>query len=137
MICCIPLLFLTVILYGSRLKAKLPMEITLETSEASRQVLAALIFAVLMGTSIIFGYMQTAQGKYDEVEKLNWRALEGSEKELGAQYPSTLTSVTNLALVLEVKRQTENVVNESCEHGVMCAACTHDRSVRTEELTLL
>jgi hypothetical protein len=99
-ICCIPLLFLTVILYGSRLKAKLPIEITLETSEASRQVLAALIFAVLMGSSIIFGYMQVAQGKYGDVEKLSWRALEGSEKELGAQFPSTLTSVSNLALVL-------------------------------------
>jgi hypothetical protein len=57
MICCIPLLALTVILYGLRLKAKLPMEITLETGEASRQVLAALIFAVLMGASSMFGWL--------------------------------------------------------------------------------
>jgi hypothetical protein len=57
MICCTPLLALTVILYGLRLKAKLPMEITLETGEASRQVLAALIFAVLMGASPILGWL--------------------------------------------------------------------------------
>jgi hypothetical protein len=33
------------------------MEITLKTGEASRQVLAALIFAVLMGASSIFGWL--------------------------------------------------------------------------------
>jgi hypothetical protein len=57
LICCIPLLALTVILYGLQLMAKLPMEVTLETGEASRQVLAALIFAVLMGVSTIFGWL--------------------------------------------------------------------------------
>jgi tetratricopeptide (TPR) repeat protein len=46
-------------------------------------------------------YMQTAQGKYDKAEGLNWRALEGCEKELGEQHPDTLTSVSNLALVLQ------------------------------------
>jgi tetratricopeptide (TPR) repeat protein len=44
--------------------------------------------------------MQTAQEKYDEAEKLNRRALEESEKELGAQNPDTLTRVSNLASVL-------------------------------------
>jgi hypothetical protein len=57
LICCIPLLTLTVILYGLRLVAKLPVEITLETGEASRQILAALIFAVLVGVSTIFGWL--------------------------------------------------------------------------------
>jgi tetratricopeptide (TPR) repeat protein len=46
-------------------------------------------------------YMQTALGKYDEAEKLNRRALEGYEKELGAQHPGTLMSVSNLASVLQ------------------------------------
>ncbi|KAF1972360.1 hypothetical protein BU23DRAFT_375359, partial [Bimuria novae-zelandiae CBS 107.79] len=41
------------------------------------------------------------QGKYDEAEKLNRRALEGREKELGVQHPHALTSVSNLALVLQ------------------------------------
>ena len=45
-------------------------------------------------------YMQTALGKYDEAERLNWRALEGCEKKLGEQHPNTLMSVSNLALVL-------------------------------------
>jgi tetratricopeptide (TPR) repeat protein len=45
-------------------------------------------------------YMQAALGRYGEAEKLNRRALEGCEKELGEQHPYTLTSVSNLALVL-------------------------------------
>jgi hypothetical protein len=40
------------------------------------------------------------QGKYKEAEKLNRRALEGMEKELGVSYLDTLTSVSNLASVL-------------------------------------
>ncbi|KAF2787342.1 hypothetical protein K505DRAFT_257913, partial [Melanomma pulvis-pyrius CBS 109.77] len=40
------------------------------------------------------------QGKYNEAEKLLWRALEGREKELGVHHPATLTSVNNLAAVL-------------------------------------
>ncbi|RAO73452.1 uncharacterized protein BHQ10_009464 [Talaromyces amestolkiae] len=46
-------------------------------------------------------YMQTGLGKYDEAEKLNRRVLEGCEKELGVQHLVTLTSVSNLALVLQ------------------------------------
>jgi hypothetical protein len=45
-------------------------------------------------------YMQTAPKEYDKVEKLNWRALKEREKQPGKQYPSTLTSVSNLASVL-------------------------------------
>jgi hypothetical protein len=51
-------------------------------------------------------YMQTAQGKYDEAEKLNRRALEGREKDLGTQHPDTLMSVSNLALVLRYQGST-------------------------------
>jgi hypothetical protein len=40
------------------------------------------------------------QGKYDEVEKLSRQALEGSEKELGAQHPDTLTSIYCFAYLL-------------------------------------
>jgi hypothetical protein len=36
------------------------------------------------------------QGKYDEVEMLNRRAVEGSEKELVVQRPATLGSIQYL-----------------------------------------
>jgi len=41
------------------------------------------------------------QGKCSEAEALNRRGLEGREKELGVQHPDTLTSVSNLADVLQ------------------------------------
>ena len=40
------------------------------------------------------------QGKYTEAEEMNRRALAGYEKVLRVDYPDTLTSVSNLALVL-------------------------------------
>ncbi|KAI4086757.1 MAG: hypothetical protein LQ339_009003 [Xanthoria mediterranea] len=40
------------------------------------------------------------QGRYDEAEQMNRRALDGYEKVLGKEHPSTLTSVSNLASVL-------------------------------------
>jgi tetratricopeptide (TPR) repeat protein len=41
------------------------------------------------------------QGRYEEAETLNRRALEGWEKELGEDHPNTLISVNNLASVLQ------------------------------------
>jgi len=41
------------------------------------------------------------QGKYEEAEQMNRRALEGREKALGKENSDTLTSVNNLALVLQ------------------------------------
>ncbi|KAI4221404.1 MAG: hypothetical protein L6R40_008636 [Gallowayella cf. fulva] len=40
------------------------------------------------------------QGRYDEAEQMDRRALDGREKVLGKEHPDTLTSVSNLALVL-------------------------------------
>ena len=40
------------------------------------------------------------QGKHDEAEAMNRRALDGYEKVLGEEHPYTLTSVSNLASVL-------------------------------------
>ncbi|KAI4219106.1 MAG: hypothetical protein L6R36_008560 [Xanthoria steineri] len=40
------------------------------------------------------------QGRYDEAEQMNRRALDGYEKVLGKEHSDTLTSVSNLALVL-------------------------------------
>jgi hypothetical protein len=37
------------------------------------------------------------QGKYEKAEKMNRRALTGSEKVLREEHPSTLTSMANLA----------------------------------------
>jgi hypothetical protein len=42
------------------------------------------------------------QGKYEDAEKLNRRALEGREKELGVHHPDTLTSVYCLAHLLHM-----------------------------------
>jgi hypothetical protein len=41
------------------------------------------------------------QGKYNEAEKLNQRALTEREKELGVHHLDTLASVSNLASVLQ------------------------------------
>ncbi|KAK3613079.1 hypothetical protein LTR22_028314, partial [Elasticomyces elasticus] len=41
------------------------------------------------------------QGQYKAAEEMNRRALKGYEKALGPEHPSTLTSVSNLALVLK------------------------------------
>jgi tetratricopeptide (TPR) repeat protein len=46
-------------------------------------------------------YIHTAQGKYDEAERLHRRALEGREREFGAQHPDTLRGVSNMAVVLQ------------------------------------
>ncbi|CAK0907094.1 unnamed protein product [Prorocentrum cordatum] len=40
-------------------------------------------------------------GKHREAEALHRRALEGKERELGRDHPSTLASVNNLAILLE------------------------------------
>lgn len=45
--------------------------------------------------------MLRSQGKYEADEKMHWRALELKEKVLGREHPSTLTSMNNLAAVLD------------------------------------
>jgi hypothetical protein len=45
------------------------------------------------------------QGKYEEAEQMNRRALGGREKALGKDHPDTLTSVSNLA---ELSRRGQN-----------------------------
>jgi hypothetical protein len=49
---------------------------------------------------VVLGY----QGRYEEAEQMNRRALEGREKALGKEHLDTLTSVNNLALVLQDTR---------------------------------
>ncbi|KAH7109669.1 hypothetical protein B0J11DRAFT_420807, partial [Dendryphion nanum] len=39
------------------------------------------------------------QGKYEEAKEMNRRALEGTEKALGKEYPNTLTSAYCLAFL--------------------------------------
>ncbi|TQS31334.1 hypothetical protein Golomagni_08387 [Golovinomyces magnicellulatus] len=43
----------------------------------------------------------SAQGKNGEAEKMNRQTLEAKTKMLGAEHPSTLTSMSNLALTLQ------------------------------------
>jgi hypothetical protein len=45
--------------------------------------------------------MLPGQGKYEAAEEMNRRALAGYEKVLGVEHPSTLTSVSSLASVLQ------------------------------------
>ncbi|KAJ1637711.1 Tetratricopeptide repeat-domain-containing protein, partial [Pavlovales sp. CCMP2436] len=52
------------------------------------------------GLTIGFGRLLQAQGRLDEAEPLFRRALEGPEKTLGPNHPSTLTCVSNLAKLL-------------------------------------
>jgi hypothetical protein len=62
-ICSIPLLVPTIILYGMCLEAKLPNGMSLETGEATHQILAALIFAQLLGASVVFGSLLDRYGE--------------------------------------------------------------------------
>ena len=41
------------------------------------------------------------QGSYNEAEQMNRQALDSKEKVLGEEHPDTLTSVSDLALVLQ------------------------------------
>ncbi|KAL8865632.1 MAG: hypothetical protein Q9198_009229 [Flavoplaca austrocitrina] len=47
------------------------------------------------------------QGRYDEAEQMDRRALDGREKVLGKEHPDTLTSVDNLASVLRYQGKYE------------------------------
>ena len=46
------------------------------------------------------GWYAAELGSYEEAEQMNRRALDGREQVLGKEHPYTLTSVSNLALVL-------------------------------------
>jgi hypothetical protein len=50
-----------------------------------------------------------SQGKYEAAEEINRRALEGREKVLGVKNSDTLISVYNIAYLLQVKEQYDNV----------------------------
>jgi tetratricopeptide (TPR) repeat protein len=53
----------------------------------------------------MLGLVLHYQGKYEAAEEMNRRALEGYEKVLGMEHPSTLTSVYCLASLLQATRQ--------------------------------
>jgi tetratricopeptide (TPR) repeat protein len=58
---------------------------------------------LIQWASVLFkaAWYSTLNGSYDIAEKMNQQALAGREKALGAEHPDTLTSVNNLALVLQ------------------------------------
>ena len=64
----------------------------------------ALITHTLVSANNLAKLLQ-AQGKLGEAEPLFRRTLEGRERQLGADHPSTLTSANNLALLLEAQAQ--------------------------------
>ncbi|KAM6516645.1 hypothetical protein FALCPG4_014823 [Fusarium falciforme] len=47
------------------------------------------------------GWYRWMRGRYEEAEQMHRRALDGCEKVLGREHPDTLTSVSNLASVLQ------------------------------------
>ncbi|CUS08952.1 unnamed protein product, partial [Tuber aestivum] len=54
-----------------------------------------------LGSAKNLAWVLQRQGKYDESETLNRRALKGHEKALGPDHPDTLKSLSNLAWVLQ------------------------------------
>ncbi|KAK3614601.1 hypothetical protein LTR56_026644 [Elasticomyces elasticus] len=59
--------------------------------------------ALVQWSSVLFkaAWFAAEQGEYVAAEAMNRRALEGREKALGKEHPSTLKSVSNLASVLQ------------------------------------
>ncbi|UPX15250.1 uncharacterized protein EKO05_0005705 [Ascochyta rabiei] len=55
---------------------------------------------VLVSVDILAGVL-SSQERYNEAEELHQQALRGFREELGLLHPSTLTSISNLALVLQ------------------------------------
>ena len=49
----------------------------------------------------MIAYLNKAQGRLEEAREMYQRVVKGHEKVLGAEHPATLTSVSNLALVLQ------------------------------------
>ncbi|KAI8686582.1 NACHT domain-containing protein [Fusarium keratoplasticum] len=58
-------------------------------------------------TQSLLGSVLRYQGKYEEAEQMNRRALEGHEKVLGREHPHTLGSISNLGLVLQYQGKYE------------------------------
>ena len=54
-----------------------------------------------------FGLCLLSEGRYNEAKTPLLQAMEGREKALGKEHPSTLTSVSNLALVLQYQGKYE------------------------------
>ncbi|OCK97424.1 uncharacterized protein K441DRAFT_546848, partial [Cenococcum geophilum 1.58] len=57
-------------------------------------------------------------GRYKEAEQINQQALEGRKKALGKEHPSTLISVSNLALVLQYQgryKEAEQINRQALE----------------------
>ncbi|KAF2788886.1 hypothetical protein K505DRAFT_254466, partial [Melanomma pulvis-pyrius CBS 109.77] len=52
-------------------------------------------------SSNLLGSVLTALGKYSEAESMHRQTLATSKKVLGVNHPSTLTTMNNLALVLD------------------------------------
>jgi tetratricopeptide (TPR) repeat protein len=77
-----------------------------------------------------------SQGKYEEAEKLNRRALEGREKELGVRHPDTLTSVYCLADLLHTtKRYAEatELYHRVCDGYTTQLGPDHPRTVACQK----
>lgn len=57
------------------------------------------------------GTALSRQGKYEEAEAMQRRALQGREKVLGAEHPDTLISMGNLALTMNSQRRWDEARN--------------------------
>ncbi|KAK3690270.1 Tetratricopeptide repeat-domain-containing protein [Podospora appendiculata] len=64
------------------------------------------------------------QGKFEEAEQMNRRALGGREKVLGLEHPDTLTSVSNLASVLQDQGKYEEA-EQMNRRALVCIVVVH------------
>ncbi|KAF2728891.1 hypothetical protein EJ04DRAFT_448464 [Polyplosphaeria fusca] len=53
----------------------------------------------LLGALDNLGSLYTDQGRLDDAERMYKRALQGTEKALGRNHPSTLDTVNNLGIL--------------------------------------
>jgi tetratricopeptide (TPR) repeat protein len=69
--------------------------------------------AVEAWASVLFkaAWYVSEMGKYEEAEEMDRGALEAREAALGAEHPNTLTSLSNLALVLRLQGKYEQAEN--------------------------
>jgi hypothetical protein len=71
-------------------------------------------------------------GKYDEAEKLNRRALEGMENELGVQHPDTLNSIYCLAYLLHNQKgyaDASELHQRACDGHKQTLGSEHPRTI--------
>jgi hypothetical protein len=75
------------------------------------------------------------QGKHEEAEKMEKRALKGGEKVLNTEHPDALTNVSNLVFVLPhrgEKEETEEVEKQALEGREQVIGAEHPNTLTSK-----